>query len=56
VWWIDGFILPTLLHKMKAYQRTNHLPAIFEIARKNLLAKNLILMQKALPDEYNFFP
>jgi hypothetical protein len=41
IWWIDGPILPSLLYKMKPYQRTNHLPACYELARKNLLAKNL---------------
>ena len=56
VWWIDGPIFTSLLHKMKLYQRTNHLPDVFALARKNLLAKNLNLMQKALPNEYNFFP
>jgi hypothetical protein len=38
------------------YQRTNHLPAIYILARKNLLAKNLIMMQKAMPELYDFFP
>ncbi len=28
IWWIDAPILPTLLQKMKPYQRTNHLPAV----------------------------
>mmetsp|Transcript_8661 Transcript_8661/g.13441 ORF Transcript_8661/g.13441 Transcript_8661/m.13441 type:complete len:96 (+) Transcript_8661:1035-1322(+) len=41
---------------MKSYQRTNHLPAVFVLARKNLLARNLNLMQKSMPDHYDFFP
>jgi len=41
VWWIDGPILPTLLIKMKWYQRTNHLPACYVLANKKLLARNL---------------
>ena len=56
VWWIDGPILPTLIHKMKWYQRTNHLPAVQYLARKNLLARNLNMMQKAMPEYYDFFP
>ena len=56
IWWIDGPILPTLLIRMKPHQRTNHLPACYVIARKNLLAKNLSAMQYVLPDEYDFFP
>ena len=56
IWWIDSMILPTLLHKMKWHQRTNHLPNIQAVARKNLLAQNLIRLQKVCPEEYNFFP
>lgn len=56
VWWIDGPILPTLLTKMKPYQRTNHLPACYVLARKNLLAQNLQNMQYMMPEEYDFFP
>jgi len=56
VWWIDGPILPTLLTKMKPYQRTNHIPAIYVLARKNLLARNLQNMQSVLPNDYDFFP
>jgi tubulin polyglutamylase TTLL6/13 len=56
VWWIDGSIIPTLLMKLKSYQRTNHLPGIYVLARKNLLAKNLNMMQDAMPDEFDFFP
>lgn len=56
IWWIDGPILPALLLRMKPYQRTNHLPACYSIARKNLLAKNLSSMQAVLPNEYDFFP
>ena len=56
IWWIDGPILSTLLMKMKPYQRTNHLPACYTLARKNCLAKNLDLMQQAFPLEYDFFP
>jgi tubulin polyglutamylase TTLL6/13 len=46
IWFIDGPILPILIQKMKAYQRTNHFPSMYSMARKNLLAKNLLNMQK----------
>ena len=29
---------------------------MYALARKNLLAKNLISMQKYFPQEFNFFP
>ena len=56
VWWIDGYIQPSLLYKMKPYQRANHLPGIQELARKNFLARNLTLLQAHLPEEFTFFP
>ena len=29
---------------------------MYNLARKNLLAKNLINMKKILPEEFNYFP
>lgn len=56
IWWIDSQIFPTLISKMKWFQRTNHLPAVHNIAKKSSLAQNLNQMQKAIPEEYDFFP
>ena len=56
IWFIDGPTIPTLLGKMKSYQRTNHFPGMYALARKNLLAKNLSAMQKYFPKEFGFFP
>lgn len=56
LWWIDGPTIPALLVKMQPYQRTNHFPGMYALARKNLLAKNLIAFQKYFPKEYGFFP
>jgi len=52
IWWIDGPIVPALLVKMKNYQRTNHFPGMYNLARKNLLAKNLLAMQRHFPREF----
>jgi tubulin polyglutamylase TTLL6/13 len=38
--------------KMKAHQRTNHFPGMYAMARKNLLAKNLLAMQKYFNSEF----
>lgn len=56
LWFIDGPTIPALLVKMKSYQRTNHFPGMYALARKNLLAKNLIAMQKYFGKDFNFFP
>jgi tubulin polyglutamylase TTLL6/13 len=56
IYWIDGPVAPTFLMKMQNYQRTNHFPGMYCLARKNLLAKNLMNMKKLVPAEYNFFP
>ena len=56
IWWIDGPTIPALLVKMKNYQRTNHFPGMYVLARKNLLAKNLLAMQRHYPEQYTFFP
>jgi tubulin polyglutamylase TTLL6/13 len=52
LWFIDGPTIPALLGKMKSYQRTNHFPGMYALARKNLLAKNLQAMQKYFPKEF----
>lgn len=52
LWFIDGATIPALLGKMKNYQRTNHFPGMYALARKNLLAKNLQAMQKYFPKDF----
>ena len=56
IWFIDGPTMPSLLQKMKPYQRTNHFPGMYVMARKNLLAKNLLGMQKYFAPDFQFFP
>lgn len=56
VWWVDGPINPTFLMRMQLYQRVSHFPGMYNLARKNLLAKNLYAMKKICPEEFNFFP
>lgn len=56
IYWIDGPIAPTFLLRMQSYQRASHFPGMFALARKNLLAKNLMAMKKVFPQEFNFFP
>ena len=39
--WTDGLIQVDKLYRMKPYQRINHFPGMYALARKNNLARNL---------------
>ena len=54
--WFDAAINVRFLKEMRPHQRVNHFPGIYNLARKNMLGRHLMRMQKILPDEYNFFP
>lgn len=54
--WTDGAVQVDKLYKMKPYQRINHFPGMYALARKNHLASNLKKMQAMHPDDYKFFP
>jgi tubulin polyglutamylase TTLL6/13 len=41
---------------MHPYQKINHFPGMYTLARKNLLGKALMKMRKQFPEEYSFFP
>jgi tubulin polyglutamylase TTLL6/13 len=41
---------------MRPHQKINHFPAMFNLSRKNYLARNLNKMKKVFPDDYNFYP
>lgn len=46
IFWTDGGVLPERIAKMKPYQKVNHFPGMFQLSRKNHLARNLVKMQK----------
>ena len=54
--WSDLGIEGSQLQQLKCYQKINHFPATYSIARKTQLAKNLKRFQKLYPSEYSFFP
>lgn len=56
VLWTDGAVEPERLARMKPYQKINHFPGMYALARKNHLARNLMKMRRAHPSQYNFFP
>jgi tubulin polyglutamylase TTLL6/13 len=54
--WNDSYVPFDTIAALNKYQKTNHFPGMSELAKKNLLAKNLNRIAKALPGEFNFFP
>lgn len=44
IYWTDCGILPERISKMKPYQKCNHFPGMYQLSRKNSLARNLIKM------------
>ena len=54
--WTDGTVQVDKLYRMKPYQRINHFPGMYALARKNHLARNLTRMQNIYPEDYNFMP
>jgi len=54
--WSDGPLGINQLKEMNFNQRTNHLPGIYNLAKKNMLGRHLMKIKKLLPDDYNFFP
>jgi tubulin polyglutamylase TTLL6/13 len=54
--WLDSDFHIDRLKGMKPYQKINHFPGMTIISLKNNLAKYLKLMQKEMPQEFNFFP
>ena len=56
VLWTDAAVQPEKLSRMKLYQKINHFPGMYTLARKNYLAKNLNRLRKVFPKDFNFFP
>lgn len=54
--WTDGIVKVDTLYKMKGYQRINHFPGMYALARKDHLARNLARLAKYFPNDYDFFP
>ncbi|KAM3131882.1 hypothetical protein pb186bvf_016003 [Paramecium bursaria] len=56
LWWTDGAVYSDLLGRMQQYQKVNHFPGMYSLARKNHLGRNLMRMNKQFPQSYNYFP
>ncbi|CAD8177128.1 unnamed protein product [Paramecium octaurelia] len=56
MFWTDAAVQPETLGKMQPYQKINHFPGMYSLARKNHLGRNLMKMRKQFTLEYKFFP
>ncbi|CAG9319004.1 unnamed protein product [Blepharisma stoltei] len=56
VYWQDCALPPEKLSQLKTFQRINHFPGMYAVARKDHLGKNLKAMKMMFPEHYNFFP
>jgi len=56
VLWTDNAVQPETLARMQPFQKINHFPGMYSLARKNHLARHLMRMKKAFPKNYKFFP
>ncbi|XP_039432083.1 tubulin polyglutamylase TTLL13-like isoform X2 [Culex pipiens pallens] len=56
VCWTDSLVGVDFCRDMRRFQKINHFPGMFEICRKDLLARNLNRMLKMFPAEYHIFP
>ncbi|XP_053681208.1 tubulin polyglutamylase TTLL13-like [Anopheles nili] len=56
VCWTDSFVAVDFCRDMRRFQKVNHFPGMFEICRKDLLARNLNRMLKLFPLDYQIFP
>lgn len=54
--WTDSAVPIDVLSKMQSHQKINHFPGMNTLSRKNNLAKNLLKMQSAFPEHYQYFP
>ena len=56
IYWQDSAITSDHLSQLKSYQRINHFPGMYAVARKDHLGKNLKAMKNMFPGQFNYFP
>lgn len=54
--WHNTGLKISQIKKLKSYQKYNHFPGMYQLARKTNLGRNLMKMCKLHPEEYGFFP
>lgn len=56
IYWQDSAITSETLSQFKGYQRVNHFPGMYAVARKDHLGKNLKAMKNMFPGHFSYFP
>lgn len=56
IYWTDSILGVEFCRYMRRFQKINHFPGMFEICRKDLLARNMNRMFKLFPQDYQIFP
>jgi len=54
--WCDSGVTTERAVKLKRYQKINHFPGMFNLARKAPMGRNLSILANEFPLEYEFFP
>jgi len=54
--WYDSAVTTEKYSKLEDFQRLNHYPGIYILARKNFLAINIMKMRKIYDKEFKFIP
>ncbi|XP_063709120.1 tubulin polyglutamylase ttll6-like [Culicoides brevitarsis] len=56
VCWTDSIPPVEFCREMRRFQKINHFPGMYEISRKDMLARNMNRMLKLFPTDYQIFP
>ena len=56
VMWTDSAVTPDQFDKLKLFQKVNHFPGMYSLARKNHLGRHLMRMREKFPNFFRFFP
>lgn len=54
--WHSTGMKTSLIKRLKNYQRYNHFPGMYQLAKKTNLGRNLMKMSRIFANDYNFFP
>lgn len=56
IMWHNTGMKTSQIKRLKSYQKYNHFPGMYQLAKKTNLGRNLMKMHRLHPEEYKFFP